>query len=67
MIGFLDESSPQTATGTPRLWSFVRKPKIFKNTQSVKANANTFYAPNGNNVIVVLEDSRINTSCKYIS
>lgn len=46
VIGFLDESSPQTAPDTPRLWSFVKKPKMFKNTKKMKANANAFYAIN---------------------
>ena len=31
---------------TPRLWSFVKKPKILKNTKRMKANANVFYALN---------------------
>ena len=44
VIGFLDESSPQTAPNTPRLWSFAKKPKIFKNTMKMKENANAFYA-----------------------
>jgi putative transposase len=55
---FLDETSPQTAPDTPRLWSFVRKPEIFKNTNRMKASANGFYALNGKNVINFTESSK---------
>ena len=38
IIGFMDESSPQTTANTRRLWSFG-KPTIYKNTDKIKANA----------------------------
>ncbi len=37
IIGFLDESSPQTKANTQRLWSF-KKPLMLKNTGSVAKN-----------------------------
>jgi len=36
IIGFMDESSPQTTANTQRLWSFS-KPVIYKNTDKIKA------------------------------
>jgi hypothetical protein len=50
VIGFFDESSPQTTSNTVRLWSF-RKPTIYKNTTKLRANSFGFYALNGNSVI----------------
>ena len=38
IIGFMDESLPQTTANTQRLWSFG-KPTIYKNTNKIKANA----------------------------
>jgi transposase len=66
VIGFLDESSPQTAPNTPRLWSFAKKPKIFKNTQRMKANANAFYALNGNSVIDFKESSKAKDVSEFL-
>ena len=66
VIGFLDESSPQTAPDTPRLWSFAKKPKMFKNTEKMKANANAFYALNGNNVIDFKESSKARDVCEFL-
>ena len=37
IIGFMDESSPQTTANTQRPWSFG-KPTIYKNTDKIKAN-----------------------------
>jgi hypothetical protein len=34
------------ALDTPRLWSFVKKSRIFKNAERTKENANAFYALN---------------------
>lgn len=66
VIGFLDESSPQTAPNTPRLWSFAKKPKIFKNTKRMKANAYAFYALNGNSVIDFKEGSKAKDICEFL-
>jgi hypothetical protein len=46
VIGFLDESSPQTTANTVRLWSFT-KPVMFKNTTKLRANSFGLYALNG--------------------
>jgi hypothetical protein len=43
VIGFLDETAPQTTANTQRLWSFG-KPTICKNTSKIRANTFEFYA-----------------------
>ena len=50
MIGFQDESSPQTTANTVRLWS-PDKPVAMKNTDKLRANLFGFYPLNGNPVI----------------
>jgi len=50
MIGFLDESSPQTVSNTQKFWSFG-KPIIYKNTTKLRANSFGFYPINGHPVI----------------
>ena len=37
IIGFMDESSPQTTANTQRLWSFG-KPTIYKNTDKINSH-----------------------------
>ena len=37
IIGFFDETAPQTTANTVRLWSF-RKPEIIKDTSKYRAN-----------------------------
>jgi hypothetical protein len=37
VLGFFDESSPQTTANTQRVWYFTKKP-IIKNTSKFKAN-----------------------------
>ena len=64
IIGFLDESSPQTTANTQRLWSF-RKPTIYKNTTKLKANSFGFYALNGNSVIDFKERSKKEYVCEF--
>lgn len=64
MIGFLDESSPQTTANTQRLLSF-RKPILFKNTTKYKANAFGFYALNGVSVIDFKDHSRTEDVCEF--
>jgi transposase len=56
IIGFMDESSPQTTANSQRLWSFG-KPKIYKNTYKMKANAFGCYMLNGTSVIDFKEHS----------
>lgn len=57
VIGFMDESSPQTTANTQRLWSFG-KPVIYKNTSKMKANAFGCYMLNGTSVIDFKEHSK---------
>lgn len=66
VIGFLDESSPQTTSNTVRLWSF-RKPTVYKNTTKLKANSFGFYALNGNSVIDFKEHSKKEDVCEFLA
>lgn len=66
IIGFLDESSPQTTANTHRLWSFT-KPTICKNTTKLRANSFGFYALNGNSVINFKEHSRKEDVCEFLT
>ena len=50
IIGFFDESSPQTKSNTQRFWSFG-KPIVYKNTSKFRANSFGFYPINGKPVI----------------
>lgn len=65
IIGFLDESSPQTTSNTQRLWSFT-KPTISKNTTRLKANSFGFYALNGNSVIDFKDNSKTESVCEFL-
>jgi len=57
IIGFLDESSPQTTANTQKMLSF-NKPEIYKNTSKLKANTFGFYALNGASVVDFMENSK---------
>lgn len=65
IIGFLDESSPQTTANTQRLWSFG-KPIIYKNTTRFRANTFGFYALNGNSVIDFRGRSKKEDVCEFL-
>lgn len=65
MLGFFDESSPQTTANTVRMWSF-RKPIMCKNTTKLKANSFGFYALNGNSVIDFKENSKTESVCDFL-
>ncbi len=65
VIGFFDESSPQTTANTQRLWSFT-KPTIYKNTTKLRANSFGFYALNGNSVIDFKERSKKEYVCEFL-
>ena len=65
IIGFFDESSPQTTANTQRVWSFT-KPRICKNTTKLRANSFGFYALNGNSVIDFKEHSRKEDVCEFL-
>lgn len=64
IIGFFDESSPQTTSNTQRLWSFT-KPTICKNTTHLRANSFGFYALNGKSVIDFKENSKKESICEF--
>jgi hypothetical protein len=44
----------------------VKKPKMYKNTKRMKANANAFYAINGNRVIDFKESSKAKDVCELL-
>ncbi|MDD1742341.1 MAG: IS630 family transposase [Methanotrichaceae archaeon] len=65
MVGFLDESSPQTTANTQRLLSFD-KPIIHKNTTKLRSNTFGFYALNGTSVIDFKEHSKKEDVCDFL-
>lgn len=65
VIGFLDETSPQTTSNTQRLWSFT-KPTIYKNTTRIRSNSFGFYALNGNSVIQFKKDSKKESVIEFL-
>lgn len=65
IIGFLDESSPQTTANTQRMWSFT-KSTIYKNTTNLRANSFGFYALNGYSVIDFKEHSKKEDVCEFL-
>lgn len=65
VIGFFDETSPQTTSNTQRLWSFT-KPIIYKNTTRIRANSFGFFALNGNSVIDFKENSKMESVCEFL-
>ena len=65
VIGFLDETSPQTTANTQRLWSYG-KPAICKNTTKIRANTFGFYALNGNSTIDFEPDSKKESVCDFL-
>jgi len=65
VIGFMDETSPQTTANSQRLWSFT-KPLIVKNTTKMRANTFGFYPINGNSVIDFKERSKKEDVCEFL-
>ena len=65
IIGFLDESSPQTTANTQRMLSF-KKPIFYKNTSKFKANAFGFYALNGVSIIDFKANSKKEDVCEFL-
>ena len=66
MIGFLDETSPQTTANSQRLWSFTG-PTITKNTTRMRANTFGFYALNGTSVVDFREHPRKEDVCAFLA
>jgi transposase len=65
VIGFLDETAPQTTANTQRFWSFG-KPTICKNTSKLRANTFGFYALNGNSIIDFEPNSKKESVCDFL-
>ena len=57
VVGFFDETAPQTTANTVRVWSFG-KSRIVKNTSPYRANTFGFYTLNGTSVLSFQERSR---------
>jgi transposase len=57
VIGFLDEAAAQNEANAMRVLSFG-KPRIFKNTDKIKANAMGYYSLNGKSVISFPQSTR---------
>ena len=57
VIGFLDEASPQNRANSGKFWSFGQK-AMKVNSTKYKANTIAFYALNGKDVIMFLDDSK---------
>ena len=66
MIGFQDESSPQTTANTVRLWS-PKKHVAVKNTNKLRANLFGFYPLNGNPVIEAPMSSKKEDMAAFLS
>ena len=66
IIGFFDETAPQTTANTVRLWSF-RKPEIIKDTSKYRANTFGFYSLNGKSVIDFQDHSRKENVIAFIN
>ncbi len=66
IIGFLDETAPQTTANTVGLWSF-RKPEIIGDTSKYRANTFGFYAINGNSLVNFQVRSRRENVTSFIA
>ena len=66
IIGFPDESAPQTTANTVRLWSFS-KPEIIKDTSKYRANAFGFYTINGNSLVNFQDRSKKENVTSFIT
>lgn len=65
MLGFLDETSPQSGACTMRLWG-LEKPRVAKNTNNLRANTIGFFALNGNSVVECRKDNRADNFCGFL-
>jgi len=65
VIGFLDETSPQTTANTQRFWS-CGHPTFFKNTTKFRANTFGFYSINGCSVLEFHEHSKKEDVCEFL-
>jgi transposase len=65
IVGFLDETSPQTRDNKQRVWSFS-KPRKSKNTTQYRANTFGFYPLNGREVVDFKERSKAKHVCEFL-
>jgi transposase len=65
VIGFLDETSPQTTANTQRLWSSGH-PTLVKNTTKFRANTFGFYSISGCSVLEFHEHSKKEDICEFL-
>ncbi|MBN1166409.1 MAG: transposase, partial [Methanospirillaceae archaeon] len=65
ILGFLDETAPQTTVNTQRLWYF-KKHRLIKNTSKFRANKFGIYSPNGNSTITFREHSKKEDVCEVL-
>jgi len=65
LLGFFDETRPQTAPNTQRVWS-TNKAHSIKDTTNYKANTFGFYAPAGNSVLEFMENSKAKSVCSFL-
>jgi transposase len=65
VIGFLDETSPQTIANTQRFWSFGH-PTLIKNTTKFRANTFGFYSINGYSALEFHEHSKKEDVCEFL-
>lgn len=65
LIGFLDQSAPQTTDNKQRFWSFT-KPRKTVNTTRIRANTFGFYPLNGREVVEFMERSTSSYVRKFL-
>lgn len=65
VLGFLDETSPQSGVNTMRLWG-MEKPRVAKNTNNLRANTIGFYALNGTSLVQCRKDNRADNFCEFL-
>lgn len=66
IVGFMDQSSPQTTANTVKLWSFF-KAEIIKNTEKLRANTFGFYCLNGSSAVDFQDRSRKENVISFLS
>lgn len=65
IVGFLDQSAPQTTDNKQRFWSFD-KPRMCRNTTKYRANTFGFYPVNGKEVVEFMERSTASHVCGFL-
>ena len=65
VLGFLDESRPQTTDNRQRFWGFGKK-RMTRNTAKYKANTFGFIPVNGRSALSFKDDSRKESVCEFL-